>query len=84
MRGIVCEGPALQPLGQPPDDIARGIEQVLAQLPPQSRAVAELRLRHQRSTPAIAAELHVTPATVERHIRRVTVALKAGLLQPHG
>lgn len=79
MRGIISESPALQPLDQPPDAVREAIEQALAPLPPRTRAVAELRLRHQRSTAEIAGELHVTRSTVERHIRRVTEVLQLEL-----
>jgi DNA-directed RNA polymerase specialized sigma24 family protein len=79
MRGIISEGSALQPVGEPPDEVTVAIEKTLAELPPRTREVAELRLRYQCFTPEIAAELDITPATVARHIRRVTVALNEGL-----
>lgn len=79
MRGIISEGPALSALGEPADAEAQAIELVLASLPDRTRAVADLRLRYQRSTREIAAEMKLTPQTIERHIRRATRALKAEL-----
>jgi DNA-directed RNA polymerase specialized sigma24 family protein len=71
----------LQSLGEPPDQATLAIEQVIAELPVRTWVAAELRLRHQCSRSAIAAELAVTAGTVERCVRRATVALKKGLPQ---
>jgi RNA polymerase sigma factor (sigma-70 family) len=77
-RGIIAKGPAL-PLSAPEDAVTAAIERVLAMMPPRRRIVAELRLRHQRTTEDIASILGISPEAVERHVRRVTRDVRSAL-----
>jgi DNA-binding CsgD family transcriptional regulator len=48
-------------------------------MPVRQGQVAEHRLRYQRSTNEIARVMQLSPVPVERHIRRITVVLRAEL-----
>jgi RNA polymerase sigma-70 factor (ECF subfamily) len=56
--------------------LSEAIGRVLAAMPPRQRQVAALRLRDGMSMAAIAAQLRISPRTVEVHLARATRALR--------
>ena len=61
------------------DSVRSVIEGVIAALPRRQREVARMRVWEHRPTREIAVLLAISPRTVEKHVARVTHALRAGM-----